>query len=126
MKIKEVSQLLDIPSPTLRYYEEIHLINSVPRVSGQRDYSPEHIEQLKFIQCMKNTGMSLGEIALYRQLYLENSDEADRKRLKLIENQQKIVQQQLQQLQESLEYLQYKTSVIQQEIQKRHKNSTSH
>lgn len=119
MKIKEISQLLDIPSPTLRYYEEIHLINSVPRISGQRNYSQEHIEQLKFIQCMKNTGMSLSEIARYGQLYLENSDEADQERLQMIKNQQKIVQQQIQQLQESLEYLNFKTTVIQKDIQKR-------
>lgn len=119
MKIQEVSRLLNIPSPTLRYYEERDLISPVPRKGNQRDYSQSHIEQIQFIQCMKHTGMSLADIHHYTQLYLKGDAAANQERIQILEVQKETVNQKMQELQESLDFLDYKIQHIYQEIQEK-------
>jgi len=69
MTIGEVADDLGISTHTLRYYEKIHLLPSVPKDSGgRRRYDQTHIDQIKFIrraQCMQ---FSLQEIKQLMQL----------------------------------------------------------
>ena len=53
MKISEVSKTLNIPSATLRYYEQIGLLEEIEKKNGIRDYSKQDIERINFITCMK-------------------------------------------------------------------------
>ncbi len=62
MKIGEVSKKTGIPASTLRYYEEIGLIEPPPRVSGQRAYDDSVFEVLRVIQSAQASGFSLKEI----------------------------------------------------------------
>ena len=68
MTTGEFSERTGISCPTLRYYEEKGLIR-VGRDSGnRREYSESDIEWIKFLQKLKNTGMSLRDIKKYSDL----------------------------------------------------------
>ena len=56
MKISEVSKKLNIPSATLRYYEQIGLLDKISKKDGIRDYNEKDIERIEFIKCMKQAG----------------------------------------------------------------------
>ena len=62
MKIGEVSKELGIPSATLRYYEQIGLLEDIKKEHGIREYQEEDIERLNFIICMKKAGFKLEDI----------------------------------------------------------------
>ena len=67
--IKDVSDKTGLSAHTLRYYEKEGLISGVERSSGGfRQYTDEDLEALGLICCLKNTGMSLQEIARFVQL----------------------------------------------------------
>ena len=62
MKIGEIAQLTETPASTIRYYEQMRLLPSPPRINGQREYTEEIIPLLKFISIAKKTGFRLEEI----------------------------------------------------------------
>ena len=67
--IQEVCRKTGLSAHTLRYYEKEGLLKAVRRSSGGfRQYSDEDLEWLGLICCLKNTGMSLQEIARFVQL----------------------------------------------------------
>jgi len=67
--IQDVSIKTGLSAHTLRYYEKEGLICGVERSRGGfRQYSDEDLESLSLICCLKNTGMSLQEIARFVEL----------------------------------------------------------
>lgn len=62
--IQQVSQKLDVPKPTLRFWEKEFEGILVPLRTngGQRRYAPEHISVIKEIKMLKKAGLSLIEI----------------------------------------------------------------
>ena len=70
--IREISERYHLPASTLRYYEEIGLLEHVGRtVNHQRIYTEEHIRRLDGINCFKNTGLPIAKI---QEFYLYESD----------------------------------------------------
>lgn len=68
--IGEVSKILNLSIRTIRYYEEIGLLNSIKRVEhGKRVYSDEEIRRLKFIKKLKVLGLSLSEMVELEHIY---------------------------------------------------------
>lgn len=64
--INEVSQKFDLPSSTLRYYEDAGLLTNVARTpSGQRIYADCHLNRLGAICCFKRTGMSIAQLQAF-------------------------------------------------------------
>lgn len=54
---------------TLRYYEKIGLLSDVPRTTtGQRRYTPLHLEWLGILRCLRDTGMPIAEMTRYAEL----------------------------------------------------------
>lgn len=69
-QIGEVSKILNLSIRTIRYYEEIGLLNSIKRVEhGKRVYSDEEIRRLKFIKKLKLLGLSLSEMVELEHIY---------------------------------------------------------
>ena len=67
--IRDVSKKTGLSAHTLRYYEKEGLITGVGRSQGGfRQYTDEDLEALGLICCLKNTGMSLQEIAKFVEL----------------------------------------------------------
>ena len=70
--IREACEKTGLTAHTLRYYEKEKLLPSVDRSAGGfRQYSDEDMEKLAMICCLKNTGMSLQEIAQFMTLARE-------------------------------------------------------
>ena len=70
--IKEMSQRYQVPASTLRYYEEIGLLEHVGRTANQqRIYTQEHILRMDGIACFKNTGLPIAQI---QEFYRYESD----------------------------------------------------
>ena len=67
--IRDVSKKTGLTAHTLRYYEKEGLISGVERTSGGfRQYTDEDLEALGLVCCLKNTGMTIQEIARFVQL----------------------------------------------------------
>ena len=73
--IQDVSKKTGLTAHTLRYYEKEGLISGVERSQGGfRQYTDEDLERLGLICCLKNTGMSIQEIARFVQLTHEGDN----------------------------------------------------
>lgn len=61
--IGEISKKVETSTRTIRYYEELGLLNSVKRIeNGHRVYTDEDIRRLKFIKRLKILGLTLSEM----------------------------------------------------------------
>ena len=64
MKIGELGRASGVSAKTIRYYEEIGLIDEPARSdNGYRDYDPSVVERLRFSRDSQAAGLSLTEIA---------------------------------------------------------------
>jgi len=63
MLIGDLPQRSGVPAKTLRYYEEIGLLDPPARsASGYRDYDDSVLVRLRFIRAAQAVGLTLGEI----------------------------------------------------------------
>lgn len=69
-QIGELANLLNLSPRTIRYYEEIGLLNSVKRIEGgKRVYTDKDLQRLKFIQRLKYLGLTLSEMHELEAIY---------------------------------------------------------
>ncbi|MCD7800408.1 MAG: MerR family transcriptional regulator [Ruminococcus sp.] len=86
MTIGEVSRKFEISTDTLRYYERIGLIPSVPRnKSGLREYDAESCNWINFIKCMRSAGMPIEALIEYVQLFQMGDDTIEARKNLLVE-----------------------------------------
>jgi MerR family transcriptional regulator, copper efflux regulator len=63
MRIGELAAVSGVSAKTIRYYEDIGVLDPPARTpSGYRDYTPEATDRLAFIRSAQAVGLSLGEI----------------------------------------------------------------
>ena len=68
--IGELSRMVNLSQRTIRYYEEIGLLQSVRRIeNGKRVYTDDDVRRLKFINKLKVLGLSLAEMAALERIY---------------------------------------------------------
>ncbi len=81
--IGELAKNLDMSQRTIRYYEEIGLLNSIKRVEGgRRIYTEADLRRLKLIKRLKIMGMTLSEMQELEAMWTyEKSSEKVLKRL---------------------------------------------
>jgi len=58
MRIGELSRATGVSSRALRYYEQQGLLRSERRPNGYREYSPESVDVVAFVQDMFQAGLS--------------------------------------------------------------------
>lgn len=68
LTIAEAALTTGLTVHTLRYYEQIGLVDPVPRRSGQRIYGESELAQLRFVVHMRATGMSMRTLQEYSDL----------------------------------------------------------
>jgi len=69
-QIGELANLLELSPRTIRYYEEIGLLNSIKRVEGgKRIYTDKDFQRLKFITRLKHLGLTLSEMLELEDIY---------------------------------------------------------
>jgi DNA-binding transcriptional MerR regulator len=81
--IGELAEKLEMSQRTIRYYEEIGLLNSIKRVEGgRRVYTNVDLRRLKLIKRLKIMGMTLSEMQELEAMWtIEKSNEKVLKRL---------------------------------------------
>jgi MerR family transcriptional regulator, repressor of the yfmOP operon len=89
ISIGALAQKLEMSQRTIRYYEEIGLLNSIKRIEGgRRVYTDADLRRLKLIKRLKIMGMTLSEMQELEAMWIiEKSNEKVLKRLlELLEN----------------------------------------
>lgn len=81
--IGDLAKKLEMSQRTIRYYEEIGLLNSIKRVEGgRRIYTDVDLRRLKLIKRLKIMGMTLSEMQELEAMWtIEKSNEKVLKRL---------------------------------------------
>ncbi len=63
VSIGELAKSLDLTTRTLRYWEEVGIIESVQRADGAvRGYTPYFVRRIKFIMKLKELGLTIREM----------------------------------------------------------------
>ncbi|HOF76752.1 MAG TPA: MerR family transcriptional regulator [Smithellaceae bacterium] len=89
ISIGELTKKLEMSQRTIRYYEEIGLLNSIKRMEGgRRVYTDADLRRLKLIKRLKIMGLTLSEMQELEAIWtIEKSNEKVLKRLlELLEN----------------------------------------
>jgi DNA-binding transcriptional MerR regulator len=75
--IQQMAARSGLSEYTLRYYEKIGLIETIPRdeSSGHRRYSEETAQRVEVLACLRGSGLSLGDLRRYLRLR-ERGDES--------------------------------------------------
>lgn len=106
--IGEVSEMLEIPISTLRYYDKKGLLPLIERTNGNiRIFSEMDVRWLRMIDCLKNTGMKLKEIKTFFE-WCEKGDSTIGQRYEMFLERKKETEKQIAILQKSLDLIDYK------------------
>ena len=69
-QIGELANSLELSPRTIRYYEEIGLLDSVKRIEGtRRVYTDIDLQRLKFVKRLKHLGLTLSEMHELGDIY---------------------------------------------------------
>ncbi|MBW7455569.1 MerR family transcriptional regulator [Paenibacillus sepulcri] len=83
---------------TLRYYENEGILPMINRNDGgTRIYEQKDIDWLKFVCCLRETGMTIAELKGFVQLVLQGNETID-ERMKMLDRQKERIQSQIEQL----------------------------
>ena len=88
--IKDIATKFNIPASTIRYYEEIGLLENVEHKDGyHRKFDESHIERMDAIDCFKKSGLPLGDIKQFFE-YEKNIADNSGKILEMMKKQEKV------------------------------------
>ncbi len=102
LTVREASEFTGLSAHTLRYYERVGLIEPVARnAGGHRRYAQTDLQNLRFLHCMRDTGMSIQRMQEYAALASQGRVTLDA-RLVLLESHQRDVEARIQELEDKL------------------------
>ena len=114
--IQDVSKKTGLSAHTLRYYEKEGLIEGVERTQGGfRQYTDADLERLGLICCLKNTGMSIQEIARFVQLTHEG-DHTLEERVELLRAHRERVLEKMAEMQKHLDKVTWKLNFFSEKL----------
>ena len=114
--IQDVSKKTGLSAHTLRYYEKEGLISGVERTQGGfRQYTDEDLERLGLICCLKNTGMSIQEIAQFVQL-TRQGDHTLKERVELLREHRENVIARIAEMQKYLDKVTWKLNYFSEKL----------
>ena len=105
--ISQVCERTGYTADTLRFYEKARLLPGVMRRGGRRVYTETNLLAVKFIDCLKKTGMPLAEIAEFMRLTTKG-DKSVKKRLDMMRKREIAAKAQLKEIQASLAHIEFK------------------
>ncbi len=113
--IQEISEKTGLPTSTLRYYEEMGLLEPVGRAAnGHRRYDGTDLGRVEFIKKLRLTGMSLDSMRDFLNLYRGGASTASQRR-EILEAHRQTVQARLDELVEMLGFIDYKIGLYRDE-----------
>ena len=111
--ISEAARLTGLTCHTIRYYEQAGLLNDIGRDSnGNRSFDEGTIEWLRYIACLRLTGMSVSRIRKIAEL-TALGDATIPERRRLLETQRKELRRKSDQLKSAFERLESKIAYYQ-------------
>lgn len=91
LTVQAAAETTGLSAHTLRYYERIGLVAPVGRNdSGHRRYSPRDIEWIRFLDCLRATGMPIARMLEYAALLREGDSTREQRRALLAAHQQAV------------------------------------
>ena len=73
MNIGQVSKASNLPSKTIRYYENVGLISPERRENGYRHFDENQLHKLRFVQRARGLGFSVEDCRKLLSLYEDKS-----------------------------------------------------
>ena len=108
MTIAEVSKKYNVTPDTIRYYEKIGLLPTIPRKkNGIRNFDEQSCRWLEFIKCMRSAGMEIEILMQYISLYRKGKSTVN-ERKKLLEGQREKLLEKQKNINQTIERLNYK------------------
>ena len=105
MTIAQVCKKYDISADTLRYYERIGLIPTVPRTAGGiRDYDEVSCGWISLMKCMRSAGVQIEALIEYVALFQQGDGTLDARKALLSEQREKL-RERMADMQRSLDLL---------------------
>lgn len=106
--IKDISEKFGLKSSTIRYYEEIGLLENVQHKDKyHRIYTDEHIDRLSAIECFKKAQLSLEDIKQFFE-YEKDITANSGNIVEMMKNQKARTQIEIDNLKSGLEHIQKK------------------
>ncbi len=106
--IKQVSEKMNIPISTIRYYDKKGLLPFLEKAeSGYRLFKDSDLQMLQVIDCFKSTGMSIAEMQQFVEM-VKRGDDSLQERYDLFLEREKIVQKELDELEKQMKVIQHK------------------
>ncbi len=69
MNIGQAAERTGLPTKTIRYYEEIGLVEADRQDNGYRDYGQTHVEKLRFVGRARDLGFTIEDCRNLLDLY---------------------------------------------------------
>ena len=114
--IHEVSEKTGLSAHTLRYYEKEGVLRGVDRSQGGfRQYTDDDLESLGLVCCLKNTGMSIQEIARFMELTHEG-EHTLQERVDLLREHRESMIRKMQEMQTYLEKVTWKLNFFSEKL----------
>ena len=108
--IGQFSNITNMSSPTLRYYEKEQLLVVNRDSGGRRFYTSEDVDWIIFIKKLKDTGMSIKDIREYAVLRYQG-DSTIQQRLEILEQHKLAVIKEKKKLENHLQNLDEKIDI---------------
>lgn len=105
--IAEVAERMQLNPHTLRYYERVGLLDIERDHGGRRIYRDEDLGRIKFITCLRATGLPIRELQAYFTM-VDAGTQTEADRLDLLERHRENVLAQLDDIRESLAAIDFK------------------
>lgn len=114
--IKEVSEMMNVETSTLRYWDQEGLLPNIKRVNGIRVFEDKDFKWLRVLNCMKRLNMSIKKIKEYVDL-AQLGDSTLQERYDLILEQKEVIIKKLEELNFCLKEFEfkewyYKTAIV--------------
>lgn len=124
MTIAEVCKKYDLTQDTVRYYERIGLIPTIPRTeSGIRNFDEESCRWIEFIKCMRNAGMEIEILLEYVDLFKQGKSTVQARRRLLEEQRERLIDKK-EKIVATIERLDYKIELYDEIISGKRKDFT--
>lgn len=105
--IGQVSEKLQIPISTLRYYDKEGFFPNLKRKGNIRYFGDNELEALRIIECLKKSGLEIRDIKQFFIWVCEGNSSYE-KRKKLFEARKAAVEEEIKSLQKVLSLLKFK------------------
>lgn len=113
--IQEVSREMCLPTSTLRYYEDMGLLDPVDRAAnGHRRYSEADLRRIGMIKRLHLTGMPIEKMRDFMALY-QGGNQTARERREILQAHRDAVQAHVDELVEMLGFIDFKIGLYREE-----------